>query len=84
MNREAAALGVPVYSIFRGATCAVDKHLAQAGRLVLLESPQDVKTKLKLERRRSDGQPRVELRDTLRRVVDNILAVSKVTCERAK
>ena len=36
MNREAAALGVPVYSLFRGALGAVDKHLAETGKLVLL------------------------------------------------
>jgi predicted glycosyltransferase len=80
MNREAAALGVPVYSIFRGATCAVDKHLAKEGRLVLLESPQDVKTRLKLERRCSHGQPRVQLRGTLSSVVDNIVTVSEASC----
>jgi hypothetical protein len=80
MNREAAALGVPVYSIFRGTPCAVDKHLAQAGRLTLLESPQDVGEKVKLERRKMNGQPHVELRRTLQSVVDHIDAVSKTTC----
>src|SRR3989442_14979658 len=38
MNREAAALGVPVYSIFRGKIGAVDHYLSMRGRLVLLES----------------------------------------------
>ena len=38
MNREAAALGVPVYSIFRGKIGAVDRYLANDGRLVLLET----------------------------------------------
>ena len=33
MNREAAALGVPVYSIFRGKTGAVDLMLEEEGRL---------------------------------------------------
>ena len=37
MNREATALGVPVYSIFLGAIGAVDKHLQQTGRLVLIK-----------------------------------------------
>ena len=31
MNREAAALGVPVYSIFRGKLGAVDRYLARGG-----------------------------------------------------
>src|SRR5262249_14089051 len=34
MNREAAALGVPVYSVFRGRIGAVDRYLSRTGRLV--------------------------------------------------
>jgi predicted glycosyltransferase len=45
MNREAAALGVPVYSIFRGGIGAVDRYLAENGRLTLLETVEDVRTK---------------------------------------
>src|SRR5579863_1496837 len=41
MNREAAALGVPVYSVFRGKIGAVDQYLAQNGRLTLLENIKD-------------------------------------------
>ncbi len=52
MNREAAALGVPVYSIFRGAIGAIDKYLESSGRLVLLEKPEDVYEKMNLERRK--------------------------------
>jgi hypothetical protein len=51
MNREAAAMRVPVYSIFRGRIGAVDRYLVREGRLVLLESAADVREKLKLERR---------------------------------
>ena len=51
MNRDAAALGVPVYSLFRGTLGAVDKHLSETGKLVLLESEQDVRDKLRLVRR---------------------------------
>ena len=51
MNREAAALGVPVYSIFRGKTGAVDRYLAENGRLFLIESPDDVRNKIKVQRR---------------------------------
>ncbi len=42
MNREAAALGVPVFSIFRGRIGAVDRSLAAQGRLTLCESAADV------------------------------------------
>ncbi len=57
MNREAAALGVPVYSIFRGKIGAVDHYLAEQGRLVLIETPLDVKTKIKAVRRDWSRQP---------------------------
>lgn len=42
MNREAAALGVPVYSIFRGRSGAVDRHLNRAGRLVFIENESEI------------------------------------------
>ena len=51
MNREAAALGVPVYSVFRGRIGAVDRYLACQGRLILLESIEDVRTKIVVKRR---------------------------------
>jgi predicted glycosyltransferase len=55
MNREAAALGVPVYSIFRGKIGAVDRYLSENGRLTLLETVKDVQTKILLNKRiRSD------------------------------
>jgi hypothetical protein len=53
MNREAAALGVPVYSIFRGEIGAVDKFLAKNGKLILLESVDDVRKKISLVKRSS-------------------------------
>jgi hypothetical protein len=56
MNREAAALGVPVYSIFRGKIGAVDRYLAETGRLTLLESVEDVGNKLVLKKRARNGE----------------------------
>lgn len=47
MNREAAALGVPVYSIFRGKIGAVDKYLANKGCLTLIETVDDVRSKIR-------------------------------------
>ncbi len=51
MNREAAALGVPVYSIFRGRIGAVDQGLARTGRLTFIEKLEDIRTKIALKRR---------------------------------
>jgi uncharacterized protein len=41
MLREAAYVGVPAYSIFRGSIGAVDRYLASIDRLTLVETPQD-------------------------------------------
>jgi len=51
MNREAAALGVPVYSIFRGKIGAVDRYLAEKGRLILIENKDQIYSKIALIRR---------------------------------
>ena len=39
MNREAAVLGTPVWSIFEGRLGAVDEQLAREGRLRFLGDP---------------------------------------------
>ncbi len=75
MNREAAALGIPVYSLFRGTMGAVDKHLAATGKLVFLESEQDVWEKLKLVPCIRKVNPISSQRDTLDAVVNHISAV---------
>lgn len=41
MNREAAVLGTPVYSIFAGRLGGVDRHLIETGRLRLIRSQND-------------------------------------------
>ena len=53
MNREAVALGVPVYTTFAGRLGAVDKALVEQGRLRVLTSAAD----LVVERRESTGEP---------------------------
>lgn len=58
MNREAAALGVPVYSIFRGKLGAVDRYLANAGRLTMVENEADLWTKVPLQHRDQIAAPR--------------------------
>lgn len=59
MNREAAALGVPVYSIFRGTMGAVDKYLASKDRLTLIESVAQVRAKIRPVRRAKGTLPTV-------------------------
>lgn len=75
MNREAAALDIPVYSIFRGALGAVDKHLAEKGKLILLKSEQEVHERLELVRRDRSQSSRSSKSAALQAVVDHIEAV---------
>ncbi len=80
MNREAAALGVPVYSIFRGKTGAVDEYLAKSGRLVLLQSADEVRAKVKLVRREISTRKAGEKRGALSAIVDHIAEVAESRC----
>ncbi len=50
MNREAALLGIPVYSIFTGPIGAIDLQLSREGRLHLVRAIEDV-TCIKVEKR---------------------------------
>lgn len=75
MNREAAALGVPVYSVFRGKIGAVDRYLAGKGRLILIESIQDVSRKIKLIPWNRPSQPDARNRLALPSIVENVISV---------
>lgn len=75
MNREAAALGVPVYSIFRGKIGAVDRYLAENGRLVLIENVREVRTKMRLVRWNRPAKPSASTYDALQGVVQTILSI---------
>lgn len=76
MNREAAALGVPVYSIFRGKTGAVDRMLEREGKLTMIRNAEEVWTKIRLVRREKnkslDNQPRPALQDIISHIEDII------------
>jgi predicted glycosyltransferase len=47
MNREAAVLGTPVWSIFEGKLGAVDEMLTREGRLKFLHDPAEIKVERK-------------------------------------
>jgi predicted glycosyltransferase len=72
MNREAAALGVPVYSIFRGTIGAVDKYLSSVGRLTLVESKDQIETKIILKKREKNVRVHSDDVDALTRIVELI------------
>ncbi|MBW2742662.1 MAG: DUF354 domain-containing protein [Deltaproteobacteria bacterium] len=77
MNREAAALGVPVYSIFRGKIGAVDRYLSNTGRLTLIESAEDIPKKIVLARRNRPPKPNHGKPVALHQIVDHIEAILK-------
>jgi uncharacterized protein len=77
MNREAAALGVPVYSVYRGQTGAVDRYLSQTRKLVLIEDAADVERKIVLQHRPKREREDSVNRAALQKIVENIFLVMK-------
>jgi len=80
MNREAAALGVPVYSVFRGKTGAVDQYLQAEGRLTMIESPDQIPGKLILKHRCRRAGPPSSDRAALNKIVEHIVAIAGEPC----
>jgi predicted glycosyltransferase len=76
MNREAAAMGVPVYSIFRGTIGAVDRYLAERGRLVLIETIEDVRSKIRLEPRQREFVSQRAFPAALETIVQSIISLA--------
>jgi len=50
MNREAALLGVPVYSIFAGRQGALDRKMEEDGKITFIRDARDI-SKIRLEKR---------------------------------
>ncbi len=55
MNREATALGVPAYSIFRGPVAAVDRQLEAQGLLVMVRTVAEVRDRIRIRPRSRTG-----------------------------
>ncbi len=79
MNREAAALGVPVYSVFRGRIGAVDQQLQKEGRLTLVETPDDADRIPLTPRQRTklNGAPSSA---ALATIVDHVVEIMEKHC----
>jgi uncharacterized protein len=80
MNREAAALGVPVYSIFRGKSGAVDRHLRAEGRLSMIERIQDVRDKIPFKRRNKEARINSTSQPALQEILNHIHEISNTEC----
>jgi predicted glycosyltransferase len=77
MNREAAALGIPVYSIFCGEIGAVDRYLSKSGRLVLIGTAEELRTKVVLERWSRPAAPQNIASAALKKIVDDIIRLAE-------
>jgi predicted glycosyltransferase len=75
MNREAAALGVPVYSIFRGKIGAVDEYLAREGRLTLIESAGEIEKKIVPAKWDRPAEPTNRHNPALQSIVHTVLGL---------
>jgi uncharacterized protein len=80
MNREAAALGVPVYSIFRGKIGAIDRHLAEKGRLTLIQTLEEVRTKIVIKRRTRGQGPEIQPSAARDCIVKGIISIVEHQC----
>lgn len=75
MTREAAILGVPSYSFFRGRSGLVDQTLESQGRLILLSAAGEVPEKLMLRKKPSPAvAPKAS--KTVEFIVDAIIAAA--------
>jgi len=76
INREAAALGIPVYSLSYGKIAAVDSALEQEGRLTIIRSADEIWNKIQIVRRdknlASNGNARLAMKDIIENIEDII------------
>ena len=72
MNREAAALGVPVWSVFAGRLGAVDERLVAEGRMRFLRDPEELEVRPRA--RAGDASVRRDPAELLRLAVPGALA----------
>jgi predicted glycosyltransferase len=79
MNREAAALGVPVYSVFRGKIGAVDHFLQKEGKLTLITNLADTDG-IALVRRKRVPWDGASSPAALARVVDHVVDIVEHHC----
>ena len=75
MNREAAALGLPVYSIFRGTIGGVDRYLSENGRLTLLESVEDIRNVIDVKKQPVRTWTKPSSEDALHAIIDGIISI---------
>lgn len=84
MSREAAALGVPAYSIFGGELGAVDQALEREGRLVVIRTPKDIHSRILLEKRERRAKPDARPRPALSDIIAAVDSIAQSECGTAE
>ncbi len=75
MAREAAYLGIPAFSIFKGKKCAVDRYLESLGELVFIESSAQL-TNMSFQKSKLQKKPQSGAR-VLEEIVTELLTRTK-------
>ncbi len=73
MNREAAVLGVPVISIFKGPEGAVDRWLIEQGKMIAIDNAEEIIPLLR-KRDRTELQTTNVVREAIVNAILNIIA----------
>lgn len=76
MNREAAILGVPTYTVYAGQMGSIDSHLISVGRMIQIKSPADI-NKIKIGKKNLANLSILGNKKLLYEVVDKILSTVK-------
>jgi len=77
MNREAAVLGVPVFSIFQGKLGGVDRHLIERGRLKMIKTIDDIH-KIKVQKRgKPESPPLRRNHELINYLISSVMEISR-------
>jgi uncharacterized protein len=76
MIREAAALGVPAYSTFGSQIGSVDNYLQKEGKLTILQNEEDVRNKIKIEKRKKVQKDITNNQNVLKELTSKIIELT--------
>jgi len=74
MNREAALMGVPTYSVFTGRKPYLDEYLEQEGKLAFINTVADI-DKILITKRESSGAEKRQMASLTTKICDTILSL---------
>ncbi len=76
MNREAALMGVPAYSVFTGRKPYLDEYLEHEGRLAFINTVSDI-DKILITKRESSDPGKQQMASLTTKICDTILSLKK-------